>query len=284
MPALYLAVLVSLVVAPPIAAADQSGPAVDTAKLAQFMKDGRSPGTFKIPTEADMPLLLAALAKEPTGPWVSRLTLVAAKARFQLRSLQGKARQDAAARTAHLLQEGELILQAAIKSDPNRDALNDARQSLRQAQTPFLIEAGPANFPDVRAIAQDMLDRNKDTKSWNYGNIVYEGNVLLGRVALREGNVEKARACLRAAGQSPGSPQLGSFGPELVFAREVLEHGDKLDREAVLGFLKDIEHFWANPIPGNANSQQVSAEHLKQLAVWREEIQDGKIPNHPQWR
>ena len=155
---------------------------------------------------------------------------------------------------------------------------------LQQMLTPFLLEAGSAYLSEVRAVARHMLNQNKDTNSWNYGNTVYEANVLLGRVALREGQADKARACLRAAGRSPGSPQLGSFGPDLVFARELLEHGDKADREAVLAFLEDIAHFWANPDPRNANSQRVAADHLKELEGWRQEIRDGKIPNHRMWR
>ena len=115
-------------------------------------------------------------------------------------------------------------------------------------------------------------------------NVVFTANELLGRVALREGQLDAARSYLRTAGRAPGSPQLGSFGPNLIFPRELLDHGDPADREAVLGFLDDIAHFWAHPLPGNANSQRVAADHLKQLENWKETIRAGKIPEDAKWR
>lgn len=114
--------------------------------------------------------------------------------------------------------------------------------------------------------------------------MVFAANEVLGRVALRENKPEMARTFLRAAGQSPGSPQLLSFGPDLVLARELLEHGEKEDREAVLAFLTDISRYWNTPVTRNANSQRVATDHLQEIQIWRQQIEEGKIPNDPQWR
>ena len=56
---------------------------------------------------------------------------------------------------------------------------------------------------------------------WNYGNAVHNGNSILGLLALHEGRKAESVEYLLAAGQTPGSPQLNSFGPSLVLAREL---------------------------------------------------------------
>jgi hypothetical protein len=267
-------------------AAETNVPSVSPDSLAVFMAKWQGYETFKFPTnKAEQPLLLAALAKDPNGPWYAYLAMQFTDTRFQLRSLKGQARQEAAAKSVTTLKAADQILAAAIKQGGTNAAnMASAQAMLQQTLSPFLLEAGPAYLPEARAMGQRMLDHLPTTNSWDYGNVVFSGNELLGRVALRESKLDEARSYLRAAGRAPSSPQLGSFGPELTLPRELLEHGDPADREAVLGFLDDIAHFWAHPIPGNANSQRVSEDHLKQLETWRQEIRAGQIPNDPKWR
>ena len=76
---------------------------------------------------------------------------------------------------------------------------------------------------------------------WNYGNRVHHGNLVLGRIALREGNIEAAKSRLIAAGNTPGSPQLNSFGPNMALAKALLEIGE---REVVLEYFKLCSKFW----------------------------------------
>ncbi len=79
------------------------------------------------------------------------------------------------------------------------------------------------------------------------GDVIYDAHSLLGRVALREGDRPTARKELRAAGQTPGSPPLNSFGPRFTLARELPENSNMEDRRAVAAFLEDTARFWANP-------------------------------------
>jgi len=76
---------------------------------------------------------------------------------------------------------------------------------------------------------------------WNDGNAVYTGNTILGLVALRHGDIASARSYLLAAGKTPGSPQLDSFGPDLTLAGELVAHGEK---DSVIAFLGSISKFW----------------------------------------
>lgn len=76
---------------------------------------------------------------------------------------------------------------------------------------------------------------------WNYGNALHHANILLGRIALSRGDVVGAKQYLLAAGQMPGSPQLDSFGPNMTWAKELLEKGET---ESVLSYLESCAKFW----------------------------------------
>lgn len=121
-----------------------------------------------------------------------------------------------------------------------------------------------------------LLQGNTDKTSWNYGNMVYEGNQLLGLAALREGKVAPAKKYLLAAGKTPGSPQLNSFGPEMTLAQELLKKGEK---QAVLDFLDEVAVFWATHKTGETKlHNQLMTEHAALLQRWKAEIRAGKQP------
>ncbi len=86
-----------------------------------------------------------------------------------------------------------------------------------------------------------LKNAQKDMKNWNYGNALYDGNLVLGRIALREGKMDEAKSFLLKASESPGSPNLDTFGPNLTLAKELLEKGEK---KVVLEFLGKCSSFW----------------------------------------
>ncbi len=100
---------------------------------------------------------------------------------------------------------------------------------------------------------------------WNYGNAIHHGNLILGRVALRSGDVTGARDHLLKAADIEGSPQLGTFGPNMRLALELLEVGET---ETVLRYLEKCEKFW-----------EMGSEHID---YWRAQIGHGQIPNFGQ--
>lgn len=73
------------------------------------------------------------------------------------------------------------------------------------------------------------------------GNAVHHGNLVLGRLALKAGNKDKAKSHLLAAGGTTGSPQLNSFGPNMTLAKELLEQGEK---DIVLEYFRLCSKFW----------------------------------------
>jgi hypothetical protein len=68
----------------------------------------------------------------------------------------------------------------------------------------------------------------------DYGNCLHSGHILRGYVHLFDNDLEGAAVQLGAAAQTPGSPQLDSFGPDLTLAWGLLRRGRD---DAVLAYL-----------------------------------------------
>ena len=87
------------------------------------------------------------------------------------------------------------------------------------------------------------------------------------RLAILDGDVRSAEKYLAASGRidEQGDAVLDSYGPNLSLALEVLKHGDRQSRQAVVRFLDEIKIFWENtPAP---------------FDWWKAQITTGEIPN-----
>lgn len=111
-------------------------------------------------------------------------------------------------------------------------ALNDAAKES--------FETG--KIEDARKYAAELLTAASNYPSdWNYGNAIQDGNIVLGRIAVRENKIDDAKQHLLAAGNSHGSPQMNSFGPNLTLARDLLEKGET---NTVLQYFNECSKFW----------------------------------------
>jgi hypothetical protein len=98
------------------------------------------------------------------------------------------------------------------------------------------------NMGTATAYAQELLKMAPQfPKDWNYGNAIYYGHFVLGRVALQDGNKKEAASQLLAAGATPGSPQLDTFGPNVTLASDLLAQGQT---QPVLEYLVECKRFW----------------------------------------
>jgi hypothetical protein len=114
----------------------------------------------------------------------------------------------------------------------------------------------------AEAYAKQLLQMAPDyPKNWNYGNAIFYGNFVLGRVAVQR-DVTQANEYLLAAGATPGSPQLNTFGPNMALAKELLEKGQS---EVVLQYLALCKKFWKMD--------------RGQLDEWSATIRSGGIPD-----
>ena len=118
---------------------------------------------------------------------------------------------------------------------------------------------------DARKFATDMMTLDDkysrgDPEKRN-GDMVHDGNLVLGVIALDEGRMDEAKRHLLAAGQSRGSPVLGSFGPNMSLAKGLLEKGEQA---TVLQYFELCRKFWGY--------------QSKKLDEWTQEVHAGRIP------
>jgi len=116
---------------------------------------------------------------------------------------------------------------------------------------------------DAENYANELLKMAPNYKSnWNYGNAIQDGNLVLGRIAAKDGRIDDAKKFLLEAGKSPGSPTMDSFGPNMSLAKDLLEKGE---RDTVLQYFELCRKFW-------------SMDYGK-LNEWSKEVKAGQIPN-----
>jgi hypothetical protein len=122
------------------------------------------------------------------------------------------------------------------------------------------FEAGEIERAQAWAV-QLLSQGTADSKDWNYGNAIHHGHIILGRIALLSENLGEARKQLIAAGETPGSPQLSSFGPNMTLAKELLEKGE---RDTVIRYFQLCANFWKD---------------RSELDTWTATVRGGGIPN-----
>jgi tetratricopeptide (TPR) repeat protein len=105
-------------------------------------------------------------------------------------------------------------------------------------------------------------EKHSEDKMWATGDAVHDGNIVLGRIALKKGDVKQAKKFLMQAGYTPGSPLLDSFGPDMSLAKEFLDAGEK---DIVLKYFVLCRRFWKM---GRGK-----------LDDWTKQVKDGQVPN-----
>ena len=94
-------------------------------------------------------------------------------------------------------------------------------------------------YGDAQTYADAML--TAPTMGRNDESHIHKANIVLGRVALAEDDAVTAKHHLLAAGKVSGAPTLGSFGPNMRLAAELLERGEQ---EVVLEYFELCSNFW----------------------------------------
>ena len=123
------------------------------------------------------------------------------------------------------------------------------------------LEAGEIETAQ-RWAREALNDATTATSDWSVANSVHHAHIILGRIALRGGDLAEARKHLIQASQSQGSPQLDSFGPNMMLAKELLEKGE---RDAVIQYFQKCASFWK--------------DDRGQLVQWAAIVREGGIPN-----
>ena len=159
-------------------------------------------------------------------------------------------------------------LQAQSKHN-YKEAMSDLQKAKTEEQRFYALDAASkesfvaGKIEDSRNFAQELMSLMPKYKgNWNYGNAVQDANLVLGRIAVREGDIGAAKKHLIAAGNSPGSPVMDSFGPNMTLAKDLLEKGE---RDSVLEYFDLCRGFW-------------KLDRGK-LDEWKREVMNGKVPD-----
>jgi hypothetical protein len=163
------------------------------------------------------------------------------------------------------------------------------------------------NWLQTRSLALESLDlAERFPTDWSYGNAIHNSHQLLGLLALKDKDIPSAVSHLIEAGNSPGSPQLDSFGPRMVLAAELVRRGqigpvlryldsigkfyavDKSPgKQAVLSERRKLLPWWLRwmIVPGLTKQQNADYYREKRsfLRYWKTEVKAGRVPNDKRW-
>ena len=156
--------------------------------------------------------------------------------------------------------------------DTSKERLQVATARLASANSPanrfyVLGTAAKESFAagkidDAHKYAQELMTLLPDFRTdADYGTAVCDANLVMGRIALHNGNLEDAKRYLQASLQSPGA-LLGNNGPNMSLAKDLLAKDEK---QAVLDYFEQCRKFWVNGVV--------------QLDKWSQQIKDGKVPD-----
>lgn len=110
--------------------------------------------------------------------------------------------------------------------------------------------------------ANELLDMAREHAGDSaFGSAIHTGHIVLGRIAVQAGDIQEGKRHLLAAGDTPGSPTLNSFGPDMLLARELLVRGET---DTVLEYLDRCALFWPR---------------TEQLRQWKRQIARGDVPD-----
>ena len=102
-----------------------------------------------------------------------------------------------------------------------------------------LLSLNQGQVADARAFAEELERLTPKYKNnWYHSAAVEKYNIVLGRIALKEGDVDTAKMRLLAAGRSPGSPY---FGPNTSLVSDLL---DKNEKSVVLEYFELCRKHW----------------------------------------
>jgi hypothetical protein len=158
--------------------------------------------------------------------------------------------------------EAKIAAAAALDQYERAYALtaNEYKSYLLDDMTRCAFAADETNKARMYA-EQSLQAAQTGNKDWNVGNEIFFGNFILGRLALKAGDVEQAKHYLIEAGKTPGSPQLDTFGPNMTLAKELLEKGQT---EVVLEYFDLCAKFW---------------RYQPRLSQWIATVKEGGIPD-----
>ena len=113
----------------------------------------------------------------------------------------------------------------------------------RSPQLPAMARAAYAagQYAKAETYARDAIESARIGQFWWTGDAVHQGNIVLGRLALRRGDIPGAASYLLAAGNAPPSLMIAALGPNMSLALDLLRR-DQWD--PVIQYLEECKTLW----------------------------------------
>ncbi|HLK60593.1 MAG TPA: hypothetical protein VKU00_28785 [Chthonomonadaceae bacterium] len=184
-------------------------------------------------------------AQQPVNPmWAVKLADL-----YQMRMYRstGDTRQEQAAKSFTWYERAYRLTSA----ERRRSMLNNLARRAYDASV----------YDKAGVYATELLHSLPRQPNYGIGHAIHDGNLVLGRLALRGGDITKAKDYLLKSGQTPGGPGLNTGGPSMMLAKELLEQGES---ETVLRYFALCAEFW-------------KMDYGK-LKKWAQQVQQGQIP------
>ena len=135
-----------------------------------------------------------------------------------------------------------------------------ARMSMQELYDGLLAGDSQPVHDRIASLREELPEDNLD---WNYCNVAHKLMTLIGLLTLfEEDDVAGAKDFLILSSQMRGSPQLNSFGPNMLLAKALLERGEF---ETVEVYLEHCRSFWE--------------KGTERLDAWIREVHDHRIPD-----
>ncbi len=144
------------------------------------------------------------------------------------------------------------FLEAAAEKNPKirfarlENILNKSDEYTRFSMLPKTAKSAfdADKYKKASLYANELLElSNKYKSDPGYGEAIHDGNLVLGRIALKEKKPELAKEYLIKAGNTPGSAVLSTYGPNMTLAKDLLLHNEN---DTVIEYLNLCKQFWKN--------------------------------------
>jgi hypothetical protein len=184
--------------------------------------------------------------------------------------------EEAEASAENLKKKTEMLNEAFENGETALVLLKKERSTERDLNRAALLESlskiafDLEKFERAKALATELiLDFGQDADNANYTEAAHIGNIILGRIAIRQSDAAKAKEYLLIAIRAPLRREKGYFSKiDMRLAKELLEKGEK---DTVAEYLKLCEKL--------LNYSDLYAGKVQALKNWQEQLSQGKTPS-----
>jgi hypothetical protein len=126
-------------------------------------------------------------------------------------------------------------IERLLREDPDLESTADLRELAGE------LALRLHRLDRARAHAEQLLVAHVGEREREHSDAAHNGHLLLGRIALFGGDVERAKAHLILAGQAGATGLVRVFGPDMRLGADLLARGE---RDVVLRYLAHCRRFW----------------------------------------